>query len=169
MTINAGLMTSNTPEWYTPPALVADVTRFFGGITLDPCADPQCGVPAQTHYTDYGLDRPWFGSVYVNPPYGRTIGQWVAKARWEMAANIGIEIILLLPARTDTAWFQPLLDEATICFVKGRLHFSGAKAGAPFPSALVYLGPFTGSFAKEFAAWGHIVTPYQVADREATA
>jgi len=85
--------------------------------------------------------------VFVNPPYGRRKGQrcteWVIKAINE--CNQGAEIIMLLPARTDTKWFQRLidlatLDHASICFVRGRLTFKGQSNGAPFPSALVHLG-----------------------------
>lgn len=54
---------------------------------------------------------------------------------------------------------QPLLHHP-ICFVAGRLHFSGATSGAPFPSALVYLGWASAMFAREFARWGRVVVPY---------
>jgi len=42
---------------------------------------------------------------------------------------------MLLPARTDTAWFHDYIyGKAEIRFVRGRLKFGGCKNSAPFPS-----------------------------------
>lgn len=66
----------------------------------------------------------------MNPPYGRQIGKWVKKASESRAI-----VVCLLPARTDTKWFHDyVLGKAEIRFVKGRIKFGNAKAGAPFPS-----------------------------------
>jgi site-specific DNA-methyltransferase (adenine-specific) len=84
------------------------------------------------------LRDPWPTPWYCNPPYGRGIGKWTAHM-------IGLGVALL-PARTDTVWFQrDVLGRAVeVEFLKGRLHFDGAKGAAPFPSCLVY---FEGSFS----------------------
>ena len=72
----------------------------------------------------------------MNPPYGRTIGQWIRKA-WESSRN-GATVVCLLPARTDTLWWHDCVSRATeIRFLKGRLRFEGAANSAPFPSAVV--------------------------------
>lgn len=172
MTINAGLMSSATPEWYTPSDLVEQIRAFLGVIDLDPCADPQRRIPAMTHYQRGGLDLPWDVSfrtgypsdttAFMNPPYGRTIGLWVAKALREPVG----EVVMLLPARTDTRWFQPILAETSVCFLKGRLHFSNAKNSAPFPSALAYRGHRHYAFADAFGRRGAITTPFGWAIRE---
>lgn len=47
---------------------------------------------------------------------------------------------MLLPARTDTRWWQEFIvgnPMASVKFIKGRLKFGGAKNPAPFPSAIV--------------------------------
>jgi len=76
-------------------------------------------------------------SIWVNCPYGRQVGLWVAKGH--EASCRGVTTVMLLPSRTDTSWFQdyilPFADE--IRFIRGRLKFSGAKTGAPFPSCIV--------------------------------
>jgi len=73
----------------------------------------------------------------MNPPYGRTIGQWVRKAQQEAA--FGALVVGLLPARTDTKWWhENVLPHADILFIPGRLHFGGCKNAAPFPSALAF-------------------------------
>jgi hypothetical protein len=73
----------------------------------------------------------------MNPPYGRTIGQWLRKA-WRSAQNGDAEIVVcLLPARVDTAWWHDYCTKGEQRFFKGRLRFGNAKHSAPFPSALV--------------------------------
>jgi hypothetical protein len=158
---NAGLFTSNTPEWYTPGHIIDRVEGMFGHIDLDPCSnsnDPdQASVPALNHWTqaDNGLVQSWHGRVYMNPPYGDEISAWVERM---IRAYESEEIncaIALLPARTDTAWFQPLFDYP-ICFIRGRLRFSGSENSAPFPSAIVYLGVDTELFFEFFQEVGRI-------------
>ena len=152
---------SESPEWYTPRHVIDRVLRVLGTITLDPCSNSKTApnVPALSHYTaeDDGLAQPWRGRVYMNPPYGRGIDPWIAKLCAAHADGSVIEAIALVPARTDTDWFRRLRD-AAICFVDGRLRFSDAEAGAPFPSALAYLGPNRRGFIAAFWDLGDVWT-----------
>lgn len=150
-----GMFTSDTPEWYTPKHVVAAVSAAMGGIDLDPCADVGKGIPAAAHFTadDDGLSQPWRGRVYMNPPYGRTIGQWVDKLAEEFEYGNIAEAIALVPARTDTSWWAHL-PASMVCFVTGRLSFSDHENAAPFPSAACYLGPNGRRFAEEFLSLG---------------
>lgn len=81
-------------------------------------------------------------TVFCNPPYGKTIAEWVRKCSME-ASRKGTLVVMLLPARTDTRWFQQyILNRAEIRFVKGRLRFetNGIPGGpAPFPSMIVVM------------------------------
>ena len=85
-----------------------------------------------------GLVQDWGNdTVYVNPPYGRAIANWVHKA-YETHQQYGNTIVMLLPARTDTCWFHDYIyGQADIKFIKGRLRFSGSKCNAPFPNTIV--------------------------------
>ena len=146
------LMSSASPEWYTPQWLHARALEFLGGEVYDPCAKPAETAPVGLAERANGLTTTWRGRVFCNPPYGRGIGAWVRKALTEPLD----EAILLTPARTDAKWFQPLFDH-TILFVRGRLHFSeGGRA--TFPSALVYIGPRREAFAVAFADLGRVTT-----------
>ncbi len=159
--INSGMMSSETPEWYTPDRIIQPTIRVLGGIGLDPCSNSHTNpqVPAGVHYTqaDDGLALPWQGTVYMNPPYGDEISRWVEKLVAEWRASNVTEAIALVPARTDTAWFQNFRDNA-ICFVRGRLRFSESENSAPFPSAVVYLGDDVEAFCREFVEIGDIWT-----------
>ena len=80
-----------------------------------------------------GLKQEWTGVCWCNPPYGRKIGQWVKKA-----AESDATVVMLIHARTDTAWFHDYIyGKAEIRFVRGRLRFGGSKINAPFPSMVV--------------------------------
>ncbi len=146
---------SDGPEWYTPPELVAKVVEVLGVIDLDPCADAEHRVPAKAHYTQKqnGLSRGWAGKVYMNPPYGRELPDWVVKLCLEYTASSVTDAIALVPARTDTEWFRALRDYPR-CFIFGRLKFSGHENSAPFPSMVVYLGKDEHGFINTFRDTG---------------
>ena len=125
------MFSSATAHWPTPAATYAALDAEFR-FTLDPC--PLGGGDRLIMEHD-GLARSWAGErVYCNPPYGRGIDRWLAKAT---EADVAV---YLLPARTDTAWWHDYAMQASeIRFLRGRLRFGDAKDGAPFPSVvLVY-------------------------------
>jgi hypothetical protein len=127
--INRALFSSASERWGTPPEVYAALDAEFV-FTLDPCPlDYTEGV------TQNGLALSWIGHrVYCNPPYGRSVGRWLAKGR---EADVAV---YLLPARTDTKWFHDYcLGAREIRFLRGRLRFGGATSPAPFPSMIVVM------------------------------
>ena len=147
----AALMSSASVEWYTPSALYQRISAFLGPEMFDPCACPATDAPVGLAGRENGLAVPWRGRVFINPPYGRSIGAWIRKALTEPYD----EAILLVPARTDTRWFNPLFAH-TILFIRGRLYFSEGGP-ATFPSALVYIGPRARAFAETFGDLGSVM------------
>ena len=133
MRLSPGLFTSNADCWATPPEFFEELNKEFDFDT-DVCALPE-NTKCPHYYSpdDDGLRQNWTGSCWCNPPYGRQIGKWVEKAY--MSSKLGATVVMLLPARTDTAWFHDYIyGKAEIRFVRGRLKFVGAKYKAPFPS-----------------------------------
>jgi hypothetical protein len=138
---------SGSYGWQTPRGLLARLYKVVGMFDVDPCS-PTGGkrgapVKARVRYTveDDGLVLPWFGRVFVNPPYGRELPLWVAKAAREVQQGCAAVVVLLMPARTDTAyWHTYIAGTAWIFFLRGRLRFSEGEQAAPFPSALVVWG-----------------------------
>ena len=133
MRLSPGLFTRNSDCWATPPEFFEKLNKEFHFDT-DVCAMPEnAKCPHYYSPEDDGLRQNWTGSCWCNPPYGRQIGKWVEKAY--MSSLIGATVVMLLPARTDTAWFHDYIyGKAEIRFVRGRLKFVGAKYNAPFPS-----------------------------------
>jgi len=137
-------MTSKSSEWETPQDFFDELHAEFH-FTLDPCATKE-NAKCKSFYTkkDNGLSKQWYGeSVFMNPPYGREIGNWVKKAYLTRNLSYDAIIVGLLPARTDTKyWHDYILHgrASEIRFIKGRLKFIGEQKGigsAPFPSAIV--------------------------------
>jgi hypothetical protein len=115
----------------TPREIIARLEPF----DLDPAAAVirpwDC---ATTNWTVHGLERDWFGFVYLNPPFNRyEVGDWIRKL-----AEHG-NGIALLHARTEAEWFEPVWKHAaTILFLADRIYFhrpdgsrQPANSGAP--------------------------------------
>lgn len=135
---NDVLFSSKTDNWATPPEVFKELDNEFK-FTLDPCASKE-NHKCDKYFTkeENGLLQDWGGQrVYCNPPYGRTVGDWVEKAAKESRKE-NTTVVMLLPARTDTKWFHKYIyGRATIRFIRGRLKFGGSKNSAPFPSMIV--------------------------------
>ena len=62
---------------------------------------------------------------------------WMRKAYEESQAE-NTTVVVLVPARTDTAWFHDYVyGKAGLRFLRGRLKFGGCENSAPFPSLVV--------------------------------
>ena len=144
--INSGMYSSLDDTWTTPRDYFNSLTEFDFG--LDAAA-----LQNSTLVSDnwYGPDHPeesrrdafkrdWHKDtnkdIWLNPPYGRTIKAWMAKAELESRGG-GVRVVSLVPARTDTAWWHDYCIHQEVRFIRGRLKFGGSKNSAPFPSALV--------------------------------
>lgn len=133
------MFSSATDNWSTPQDFFDKLNDEFH-FTLDVCADEN-NHKCEHYYTKEidGLSRPWIGTIWCNPPYGRKIGEWVRHAYF--SSHIGsATVVMLLPARTDTRWFHDYIynkSNTEIRFIKGRLKFGECKNSAPFPSMVV--------------------------------
>ena len=132
--INKALFSSDKEEWETPQDLFDTLNAEFN-FTVDVCALP-CNAKCKKYYTPEknGLLQNWDNEIaWCNPPYGKTVSEWVKKA--SQSKNT---VVMLLPARTDTKWFHEYIyNKSEIRFLKGRLKFGGAQNSAPFPSMIV--------------------------------
>jgi site-specific DNA-methyltransferase (adenine-specific) len=136
---SAVFYSSKTDMWATPQDFFDALDAEFH-FTLDARAVKE-NAKCEAYYTPEqdGLDQPWTGRVWCNPPYGRNVGQWVKKAH-DTASGGGF-VVMLLPARTDTRWFHDYIYGKTeVRFIKGRLKFGSCQNAAPFPSMVVIFG-----------------------------
>ena len=109
-----------TDEWYTPPFIFDALSIRFD---LDPCSPGQGHwVPADNVYTkeDDGLSKPWFGTVFMNPPFGGRNGHvpWLDKF---FKHNNGVAIVR---AYTSSGWWHDFAPKAQgILFPRGKTKF----------------------------------------------
>nr|DAI65358.1 MAG TPA: DNA N-6-adenine-methyltransferase [Caudoviricetes sp.] len=139
--INEAMFTSKTNEWATPQAFFDELNKEFN-FTLDPCATPQNAKCARYFTKEIdGLSQSWRGEiVFCNPPYGRDLSKWVAKAYTETLSGEATLVVMLIPARTDTSYFHDYIyKKHEVRFIRGRLHFNESKCAAPFPSMVVVM------------------------------
>ena len=151
-------------EWYTPEHVIDAAAQVMGDIDLDPASNANANriVNALNFYTkdDNGLEQPWVGRVWLNPPYDN-VGPWVEKLIAEYEAGNVSEAVLLVNANTETRWFERLWNYS-ICFIRGRLKFWNPEkttgVGAPHGNAAIYVGPHSGAerFAEEFKKLGTV-------------
>ena len=147
--------TAKNQDWGTPDKVMEIVSYAFNGmLDLDPCGNPDrllegvssTFIKAASHknkalleskgavFGKDGLLEKWYGNIYVNPPYGKPLDEWMRKCADQKGANV----IALLPSYTGRAVFQETLPSAAaVCLMRGRLKFAGAKDSAGFSSMLV--------------------------------
>lgn len=130
--------------WLTPPIILQALGRF----DMDPCAAPapQPWPTASIMLTraENGLLSEWHGRVWLNPPYGRSVGRWMRRM-----AEHGLGTALVF-ARTETDWFFRTVWRAATAdaalFLEGRINFHHADGSrshynAGGPSVLIAYGP----------------------------
>lgn len=140
--MNDALLSSKKMDWCTPQDFFDRLDAEFH-FTLD-AASSDKNAKCKRHFTvsDDGLTQDWNGStVFCNPPYGRSLCEWVRKA-YEESRKPGTVVVMLIPARTDTSyWHEYIFGKAEVRFIRGRLKFTDEdgkeKSAAPFPSAVV--------------------------------
>jgi hypothetical protein len=143
---------SGCVEWFTPRPIVQAASSLMGGITLDPA----CSVAAyayqlehsEAYHWERGLSLPWYGKVWLNPPFGGTIKDWIFRltkfhkqGRIEQACCIAFN-------STETDWGQMLLPYPQFFFRRRVNYVQGGKPepgkekpGSTKGSILTYLPP----------------------------
>ena len=118
---------SKYDNWETPDWLFNQLDKEFH-FDLDPCSS-ESNHKCDNYFTqkEDGLLQDWskYESIFMNPPYGKRIGDWVQKAG--ATSYTGITVVCLLPVRSDTAWWHEYVIGNEILFIKGRLKFNHPK------------------------------------------
>jgi len=135
-------ISDQTDEWATPPEFVRPLSNAVGGFDLDPCSGAETSPIAENVFTkeDDGLAHPWYGHVWLNPPYSDT-ERWLRKAINQVAEDGVHSVIALVKGDSSTNWWQEYATAGNaIAFVDGRLQFGDGENNAPFASHVVVYG-----------------------------
>lgn len=133
------------PVQRTPPGLFRILDAEFG-FTLDAAATP-ANAKCARYFTvdDDALGQEWGAArVWLNPPFGAGLHEWMRKA-WE-SSRAGALVVCLVPSATDSSWWHDwVLRAAEVRFIRGRVSFlreSGARgSNAFFPVSIVVFRP----------------------------
>jgi DNA N-6-adenine-methyltransferase (Dam) len=114
-------------EYYTPEYIYSGLGQF----DIDPCAGPISNIAKVNNRDKTGLDIPWNGRVWLNPPYSDMMP-------WLQRFSFCESGVALLNAKTDTKWFHFLVQYCSgVFFIKKRVRFKGStKSGNTSGSAL---------------------------------
>jgi len=158
-------LNSGENEWYTPPEYIEAAREAMDSIDLDPasCETAQANVKAERYFDidQNGLDKPWHGNVWLNPPYSKDLVGLFAEKVVEESRRFEQAIVLVNNA-TDTAWFHKLASVASAaCFFRGRIRFldkTGNAANTPVQGQVaIYIGRNPKRFCSCFGHMGRVV------------
>jgi T5orf172 domain len=153
-------------DFYSPKPLVEAARKVMGGIDLDPASEVIANrwIQAGKIYTisEDGLKQPWFGRVYLNPPFGRW-ALWGPKLLEEWYRDVEQMVVLCSQTALSAQQFRPILDACdALCIETGRSSFWGpnlkeGRSGPHFGTALLYFGKedFGAIFKQMGSVWIH--------------
>jgi len=121
---------SKSTEYQTPIEFYEKLDNIFH-FSIDPCTTEDNPLGTERFFTikEDGLDQEWNGNTYINPPFGKGIGEWIRAMYEESMKYPSFKYVMLLPARTDTKYFHELImdkyaaNNSVMYLLKGRLKF----------------------------------------------
>jgi ParB family chromosome partitioning protein len=158
---------SGNNEWYTPSYIIEAARNTMGSIDLDPASSAIANqiVMAKRYYNkeDNGLIQPWYGNIWLNPPYSRSLISQFSSAVTNKRRDFNQAIVLVNNA-TETLWFDNLTKNCcAMCFLDHRIKFTDAN-GRPGGSSMqgqiiIYFGTDIQKFKDNFSSFGHVWEP----------
>jgi hypothetical protein len=135
--VSAADVADTSDDYYTPRWIFDAAGLLFDMDVAAPLDPSRRTCPARRYLTpvEDGLNQPWEGLVWMNPPYSKP-RRWIERFAEHRAG------LALLPAARDTAWLGTLMhcaDAITLLSV----HFGrpdGSVAGCRFSLILAACG-----------------------------
>ena len=158
-------------ERYTPKFLIDVALACMGCIDTDPATSEIANrtVKATTIYTfrENGLNYPWRGRVWCNPPFGYAGSSQVGYQelftshgiRQYKLGNMQEGIFLLSGNAVYREWFQRTLFCYPTCFYQGDVYFTRpytSETHHGFGTIMTYIGYRPYHFVHCFSRLGHV-------------
>lgn len=151
------LTSSNSDEHNTPSYIIEAAREVMGNIDLDPMSNELANevISATTYYTkeDNGLDKKWFGNVWLNPPFSLS-RLAIPKLVNSYEERDITQAVLLVKSDVSTQKYK-LLYPYSFCELDKRVKFISPdnNCGSPFPVVMFYLG-------RNFYKWSKVMSKY---------
>lgn len=165
-----GAPSRDSDSWYTPSFYTELAREVMGGIDLDPFSSEEANkfVKATRYFdtTSNAFKQQWFesnGTVFMNPPYGRTLINPSINIFIDNWLNDSIsQAVVLVNNATETKWFQLLLrNAAAICLASKRISFTAidgkSVSGNTRGQVFLYFGPNVNRFKTKFKDVGVVL------------
>jgi len=153
---------SGNTEYYTPLEIVESAREVMGWIDLDPFSSETANkrIKAALFYDHDGLDRSWYGRMWMNHPFGRVMNApCINRLIWHYEEAEIEQACCITFAATSEKWFRPLLDYPQ-CFLYPRTNYinpdGSIKKGVTKGSVVTYLGPNVSVFCEEYSQHGKV-------------
>lgn len=155
---------SGKVEYYTPHKIVDAARRTLGGFDLDPFSSETANqiVHATKFYSlpDDGFQLPWFGRVWMNPPFGKFTAIAVRRLVLDYFCGEIKSACCITHANTSEKWFQTLAQFPQ-CFLSPRTNYIDGLTGKTTNSAtkgsvVTFLGQDVKTFKREFRGMGRV-------------
>ena len=138
---------SKTDQWATPQHIYDNIIQMVGVNPQWDLAADENNTKCVNYITEQqdSLQTKWPADeiCWINPPYGNMLKKFAKKCVEEMESSAPpSKVIWLIPARTDTVWFNLLANHpkcSKVMFLKGRVKFGDGKADAPFPTVVIVM------------------------------
>ena len=158
-------------NWGTPPKYIESARKVMGSIDTDPASNDaaQQIVKAAIYFTEEysGFGHPWYGNVWLNPPYGRGLALPFLESLVDQYINgLVNQAIILTNAVYDIPWWNTTVGEvcSAICLPDHRIQFINPDTGEPQKGnnknqLFTYIGDNPDAFCEEFNQYGLCVIP----------
>ena len=123
-----GMGEGRSDEWYTPKFVFDALGEKFD---LDVASPPhRTHVPCDGSLNSQSLETPWFGFIWMNPPFGKRNGVVPWMDKFFLHGNG----IALTPDRTSAPWFWEAWERADLALFTRKIKFErpgGGKTNGP--------------------------------------
>lgn len=143
------------------------VRKVLGEIDLDPATCDYAQnhfIQAKAYFTqvDDGLNKSWFGRVFLNPPF-EDARHWIKKLEHEYQLGNVSEAIALVKSALGYNWWEDLFRTWPVCLCRKRPAFirqDGTTGGQiKHGVSFFYLGTDVDKFDYVFSSIGRIIRP----------
>lgn len=130
---------SNSIEYSSPLKIVNPLIDEFN-IIWDVCAS-DLNFKCQNYWTiqDDAMTKTWNGNCWMNPPFNKDLGKWVKKM-WTESKNTKGTKVCLIPVRSNTKWWNEVINDAEIRFINGEVNFNDEPRGLWLPMCILIFG-----------------------------